>query len=167
MAMKKRGFPPGVQPQDVISLREFLPYRIHLLSAKIARPADVKLSSGKVVRARDWRVILQLASRGPMTNRELSSMVGLDAANITRVVQYLSDIGLVTTRSSSIDRRKQIISLTEEGAAAHDMIAPERKRVGEELLECFSAAERRKLFEMIDRLEEHLEEDTSDEDWVE
>lgn len=167
MVIKKRRFPPGVEPQDVIALREFLPYRIHLLSAKIARPADVKLADGKIVRARDWRVILQLASRGPMTNRELSSMVGLDAANITRVVQYLGDIGLVTTRSSAVDRRKQIISLTAEGAAVHDVIAPERKRVGEELLGCFTETERVQFFRMLDRLEEHLEDNPSDEDWIE
>jgi DNA-binding MarR family transcriptional regulator len=167
MVMKKRRFPPGVEPQELISLREFLPYRIHLLSSKIARPADVKLADGKVIRARDWRVILQLASRGPLTNRELSSMVGLDAANITRVVQYLSDLGLVTTRSSAVDRRKQIISLTAEGAAVHDEIAPKRKRIGEDLLKCLTTAERVQLFQMLDRLEEHLEDDISDEDWIE
>jgi DNA-binding MarR family transcriptional regulator len=165
--MKKRRFPPGVEPQESISLREFLPYRIHLLSAKIARPPDVTLTDGKVIRARDWRVILQLASRGPMTNRELSSMVGLDAANITRVVQYLTDLGLVTTRSSAVDRRKQIISLTAEGAAVHDKIAPERKRFGEDLLKCFTSVERVELFQMLDRLEQHLEDDDGDDDWIE
>lgn len=167
MTMKKRRFPPGVEPRHVIALREFLPYRIHLLSSKIARPADFQLPDGKVVRARDWRVILQLASRGPLTNRELSAMVGLDAANITRVVQYLGEIGFVTTRTPPTDRRKQIISLTAEGAAAHDAIAPQRKRVGEDLLKCFSQVERNKFFEMLDRLEDHLQNDSGDEEWIE
>src|SRR5579859_6711238 len=72
MLTKTRRFPPGVEPRHVIELHDYLPYRVHLLSAKIARPADFHLSSGKVVRARDWRVILQLASRGPLTNRELA-----------------------------------------------------------------------------------------------
>ncbi|HEX8415806.1 MAG TPA: MarR family transcriptional regulator [Sphingomicrobium sp.] len=166
MLMKKRGFPAGVEPRNVISLREFLPYRIHLLSAKIARPADVELPDGKVVRARDWRVILQLASRGPLTNRELSNMVGLDAANITRVVQYLSEIGLVTSRTSKNDRRKQIISLTPAGAAAHDAIAPKRKKVGDELLQCFSATEKAKLFSMLDKLEEHILNSTTEDEWI-
>ncbi len=165
MLTKTRRFPPGVEPRHVIELHDFLPYRVHLLSSKIARPADYSLSSGKVVRARDWRVILQLASRGPLTNRELATMVGLDAANITRVVQYLTELGLVMTRASKADRRKQIISLTAEGAAAHDEIAPQRKRVGEQLLECFSAAERKQLFTLLDRLEEHLGDDDNESDW--
>lgn len=165
MQAKTRRFPPGVEPRHVIELHDFLPYRVHLLSAKIARPADVRLASGKVVRARDWRVILQLASRGPLTNRELATMVGLDAANITRVVQYLNEIGLVTTRASKTDRRKQIISLTAEGAAAHDEIAPQRKRAGEQLLECFTAAEQKQLFTLLDRLEEHIGNDNDESNW--
>lgn len=94
-------------------------------------------------------------------------MVGLDAANISRVVQYLGELGLVTTRTSTADRRKQIISLTAEGAAAHDVIAPQRKRVGEALLECFSQSEQDQLFAMLDRLEDHLHDDASDEEWIE
>ena len=116
---------------------------------------------------RDWRVILQLASRGPLTNRELSAMVGLDAANITRVVQNLNELGYVTTRTSATDRRKQIISLTAEGAAAHDAIAPQRKQVGEALLECFSPEEAEQFFNFLDRLEDHLQSNVDDDEWIE
>ena len=94
-------------------------------------------------------------------------MVGLDAATITRVVQRLGELGLVTTRVSSADRRKQIISITEAGARAHDEIAPGRKQVAEGLLECFSAEERVTFFTLLDRLEEHLHDEPSDDDWTE
>lgn len=167
MLMKKRNFPPGVEPRNVIDLHDFLPYRIHLLATKIARPDDIEIDGGIVIRARDWRIILQLASRGPLTGRELSAMVGLDAATITRVVQRLGELGLVTTRVSSADRRKQIISLTEAGAKAHDQLAPGRKEVAEGLLECFSAKERATFFMLLDRLEEHLHDEPSDDEWIE
>ncbi len=165
--MKKRNFPPGVKPRKVIDLSRFLPYRIHILAAKIARPADIPVEDGNVIRARDWRVLLQLASRGPLTGRELSAMIGLDAASITRVVQRLGELGYVTTRIPAADRRKQIISLTETGARVHDAIAPSRKAVSDELLECFSPEERKIFFSLLDRLENHLQVDSDDEDWVE
>lgn len=92
-------------------------------------------------------------------------MVALDAANITRVVQNLLELGLVTTRPSSTDKRKQIISLTADGAAAHDAIAPNRLATSEAMLSCFSAKEREQFFRMLDRLEEHLQKDTSDDEW--
>jgi len=165
MLMKKRRFPSGVQPRSIIALDRFLPYRAHLLSAKIARPADYVLPDGTTIRARDWRVILQLACRGPLTNRELSRMVGLDAANITRVVQNLGELDLVTTRPSSTDRRKQIISLTAKGAAAHDAIAPDRLKTSEAMLSCLSSKEREQFFMLLDRLEEHLQNEAADEEW--
>jgi len=165
MLTKKRRFPPGVQPRSIIALERFLPYRAHLLSSRIARPADFALPDGRVIRARDWRVILQLACRGPLTNRELSRMVALDAANITRVVQNLGELGLVTTRPSSTDRRKQIISLTAEGAAAHDAIAPIRLAASDAMLSCFSPKEREQFFNMLDRLDEQLQKEASDEEW--
>src|SRR5688572_18143114 len=124
MKSTKRRFPPDVAPKAIISLREFLPYRIHLLAARIATPAAVDVGDSIVIRARDWRVILQLATRGPLTNAEIASVVGLDTATITRVAQNLTDLGLVTARTSSSDRRKQIISLTTRGAEVHDLIAP-------------------------------------------
>lgn len=164
--MKKRNFPPGVNPRKLIDLSRFLPYRIHILSAKIARPPDVPQEDGNVIRARDWRIILQLASRGPLTGRELSANVGLDAATITRVVQRLGELGYITTRISSADRRKQIISLTETGARIHDAIAPSRKAVSDELLECFSPAERETFFSLLDRLENHLQVDSEDDEWI-
>lgn len=164
--MKKRNFPPGVKPRKVIDLSRFLPYRIHILAAKIARPADIAVEDGNVIRARDWRVLLQLASRGPLTGRELSAMIGLDAASITRVVQRLGELGYVTTRIPAADRRKQIISLTESGARVHDAIAPSRKAVSDELLESFSPEERKIFFSYLDRLENHLQVDSDDEEWI-
>ena len=92
-------------------------------------------------------------------------MVGLDAANITRVVQNLGELELVTTRPSNTDRRKQIISLTAKGAAAHDAIAPDRLNASETMLACLSPKEREQFFTMLDRLEEHLQNEAADEEW--
>lgn len=168
MSEERRRFPPGVEPKEVISLREFLPYRIHHLSSKLAMPAPVELDGGATIRARDWRIVLQLAARGPLTNRELADLVGLDAATITRVVQHLGQIGLVTTRASNADRRKQIVSLTPAGAAAHDRIAPSRRAASEEMLAGLSACERDELFRLLDKLEARLDElgvRSDDTDW--
>ena len=156
MATERRRLPPGVELQEAISLREFLPYRLHYLSAKIAMPPPFELPDGRIVRAREWRVILQLAARGPLTNSELAELVGIDAATITRVVQHLGELGLVTAKVSNSDRRKQIVSLTPAGAEAHDLIAPGRREAAAEMIACLNAPEREQLFQLLDKLEAHL-----------
>jgi DNA-binding MarR family transcriptional regulator len=156
MTSERRRFPPGVEPQEAISLREFLPYRLHHLSSKVAMPPPFELPDGRIIRAREWRVILQLAARGPLTNSELAELVGMDAATVTRVVQQLALLELVTAKVSSSDRRRQIVSLTPAGAEAHDLIAPGRREAAEAMIGCLDAPERERLFELLDRLEAHL-----------
>ena len=156
MATERRRSPPGVELREAISLREFLPYRIHHLASEVAMPPPFALPDGRIVRAREWRIILQLAARGPLTNRELAELVGMDAATITRVVQHLGDLGLVTARASNSDRRKQIVSLTPAGAEAHDLIAPGRREAAEAMIACLDAPEREQLFHLLDKLEAHL-----------
>jgi DNA-binding MarR family transcriptional regulator len=168
MASERRRFPPGVEPREAISLREFLPYRIHHLASKVAMPPPFALPDGRVVRAREWRIILQLAARGPLTNGELAELVGIDAATITRVVQHLGDLGLVTAKASTADRRKQIVSLTPAGADAHDLIAPGRRAAAEAMVACLDPSEREQFYHLLDKLEAHLSglgAPTDDPDW--
>jgi len=80
----------------------------------------------------------------------------MDAATITRVAQHLGDLGLVTARASTADRRKQIVSLTPDGARAHDLIAPGRRAAAEAMVACLSASEREQLYGLLDRLEANL-----------
>lgn len=158
MEAVRRRSPPGVEPKERIELRTFLPYRIHRLSSKLAMPPPFELPDGRVVRAREWRVILQLAAWGPLTNRELADLVGMDAATITRVVQSLGELGLVQTKTSPSDRRKQFVSLTREGAAAHDLIAPGRRAGGEAIAAAMSPKEQAVFFALLDRLDARLDE---------
>lgn len=108
------------------------------------------------MRARDWRVIHQLAARGPLTNSELAQAVGMDAATITRVVKNLVHLHLVTVQASPTDRRKQIVRLTADGVEVHNLIAPRRRRAGEAMMACLGAKERASLFAILDKLDSRM-----------
>jgi DNA-binding MarR family transcriptional regulator len=154
-----------VDPKQIIDLRTFLPYRVHILSTYISNPGNRTTADGDMIRPRDWRVLLQLAVRGPLTNSEIAAVVGMDGANVSRVVRYLADCGLVVSRPSSLDGRKQIVSLTAKGVAAHDALAPARFEEGLQMISCLSAEEQDQLFTMLDKLEAHLAR-TVDDDWL-
>jgi DNA-binding MarR family transcriptional regulator len=169
MKTGNRSFPAGVVVKHPVNLRRYLPYRIHLLATKIASAPTVTLDNGVVIRARDWRVIACLGSFGPLTNREIADVVGMDAASITRAVQYLVESGLVATQASKIDRRRQLISLTKDGAAAHDFIAPTRSHFVSSIEVFLSENERDTLFHLLDKIEEGFEKTQSndDDEWSE
>lgn len=169
MKVGSRRFPAGVSIQQTIDLQRFLPYRIHLLATKIASPPTVSLEDGTLIRTRDWRVIVCLGAFGPLTNREIGNVVGMDAASITRAVQHLVDSGLVVTQVSRVDRRKQLISLTPKGALAHDSIAPHRKAASDKIESALTPKERELFYVLLDKLSQRIAElDTDDiDEWGE
>jgi DNA-binding MarR family transcriptional regulator len=153
-----RQLPMGVTLQHQLDLERFLPYRIHHLWARTSSPRIAILRSGDAVRAREWRVILVLAAFGPLTNREIADLASMDTGTTARAIKDLLEMGLVATRPHQADKRRQVVTLTEKGAAAHDEIAPQRLEFSEYLLSGLSSEERTHLFRIIDKLEARAKE---------
>jgi hypothetical protein len=63
------------------------------------------------------------------------------------------------TRASKAASREQLISLTADGAATCDEIAPQRKRARGRLFNCFRRLGGGSVYG-LDRQEEHLDEDS-------
>jgi DNA-binding MarR family transcriptional regulator len=158
MIPKRRGSPPGVEVKEALDMAHYLPYRIHLLASKIATPPTMVLSSKLPIRTREWRIIACLGSFGPLTNTELGQVVGMEPATITRSLQYLQENGLVVTRSSRLDKRKQVSSLTPEGCVAHDEIAPRRKESAATIENALTKQERREFYRLLDKLDARIRE---------
>ena len=63
---------------------------------------------------------LKRIARASMTMGELATALGIDAPNVTQVVDELEDLGLVARRAHPTDRRVKIVTATPRGAkAAH------------------------------------------------
>lgn len=157
-ALKRPGGPRAAGAERPLDLGRFLPFRVHMLATRIAMAPTFQLPDGSSVRVREWRVLAFLGAYGPLTNQQIARNVGMDVATITRAVQALGAAGLVSTRVSRTDRRKQLISLTEKGAAAHDHIADQRRAYGELVEGAFSPAEREAFYDLLDKLDARLDE---------
>jgi DNA-binding MarR family transcriptional regulator len=160
--LKRRPFPRGVEVKYALDMARYLPYRVHLLATKIASAPNFTLSTGVLVKARDWRILACLGAFGPLTSTEISEVVGMEAPTTSRAVQYLQENGLVMTRVSPQDRRKSLISLTAAGAAAHDEIAPTRREAGDRVESLLSPSDRAELYRILDKLDARLD-DSEDE----
>ena len=156
--LKKTGkHPLGVRVNVTVDLEHFLPYRIHKLWVRTALPRSVKVKSGAVIKARAWRVLLILATHGPLTNTQIAGLTFMDAGSTTRAINDLLAHTLIISRTHTSDRRKQVVTLSAEGAAAYGEIAPLRLEFSEELLSVLNAKERTALFQILHKLDEHLE----------
>lgn len=64
-----------------------------------------------------WRVLRVLHEAGPLDPTRIADRACLLLPSLTRILQKLTDKGLIVRAPDRIDRRKQVISITQEGVA--------------------------------------------------
>jgi DNA-binding MarR family transcriptional regulator len=81
-------------------------------------------SLGSDLRPREFAVLNRLHERGELTQIQLAELTSKDKPAITRMLDRLIERGLVRKVTSSADRRAMVVSLTPEGEALRNAIAP-------------------------------------------
>jgi DNA-binding MarR family transcriptional regulator len=65
--------------------------------------------------ARQFGALVVLASHGPMSQRRLGSVQGVDRTTTVAVLDHLQSRGLIERRRDPADRRVHTVSITDEG----------------------------------------------------
>lgn len=102
------------------------------------------------------RVVYELAHQAEATATSLREQLGLDAGYLSRILRGLQARRLVERRPSRMDRRRLLLSLTEEGQAAFgELNAASRRQVGD-LLAGLDDAARQRLVASMEEVERLL-----------
>lgn len=152
-AKARAALPLGVTIDHPIDLDRYLPYKLYRLSAITARRHTVTFPSGVTIRTREWRVLLILASNGPASGSEVARLSFMDTGSVARSVKELLRAELIVSRPDLLDKRKQVLTLSAEGAKIYDTIASERLSYVNELLDPLDPGERVALFSLFDKLD--------------
>lgn len=103
-----------------------------------------------------WRCLVLLAIHRSITAQQVSQVMGMDKAAVSRCFKILQAKGLTVMGLNASDGRLRIATLTPKGRALHDQIleiALERERA---LLTVLSASERETLLRLLKRVHENL-----------
>ena len=115
-------------------LEDFLPYRLailsHTVSSLIARVYDKRFG----VTIPEWRVILIVGRFPGLSAVEVAERTLLDKVAVSRAVTKLITAGRIDREFADADRRRSILTLSEEGRKVHDEIAPLALAMEEDLL---------------------------------
>jgi DNA-binding MarR family transcriptional regulator len=132
-----------------------LTYRLHLvnkLTDKASAETYVQEFSLPVGQA---RCLAAIGNFAPLSVVELAARSNLDKAQASRAAQALVERGLVAKRASGTDARGVVLSLTPRGRRLWARVMDSIGRRNAQIFGCLTAAERKELGRMLDRLIVH------------
>jgi DNA-binding MarR family transcriptional regulator len=148
---------PAAVAQNV-DLDRYVPAFLTWIANKLSRGASQHYLSVFEVGIETWRCLVLLAIHGSISAQQVSRVIGMDKASVSRCFKSMQSRGLVTIGLDDGDGRLRIATLTKKGRDLHDQIlgiALERERA---FLSVLKPAEIETLIGLLKRLHENLPE---------
>ena len=145
--------PPAPRHAE-LDLEHFLPYRLSVLSNRISGAIAREYSQRFGLGVTEWRVMAILGRYPGLSANQVAQRAAMDKVAVSRAVARLLDSARIKREFDDDDRRRSVLHLSEAGYAVYDKVAPLAIDVERHLLGDMSAAERKLLFRLLDRLDE-------------
>ena len=95
------------------------------------------------------RLLILLAERGTLTQRELADLTGRRSATLSEQLANMESAGYVTRRTNASDRRNMDIALTAAGRTAAADAREDRSRLAKRAFGDLDAEEKQLLFRLL------------------
>nr|WP_120491737.1 MarR family winged helix-turn-helix transcriptional regulator [Corynebacterium lactis] len=111
---------PAETPEAPTALRKSASWCLSQLDSAIRSSVQATLARTNIeaLSLRGYWVLEAIADGLGMAQTELSAVLGMDRSDMVRLIDNLEKSGLVTRTRDRNDRRRQLISLTDEGETA-------------------------------------------------
>ncbi|KAB2886624.1 MAG: MarR family winged helix-turn-helix transcriptional regulator [Pseudorhodoplanes sp.] len=148
---------PSSKDAGRLSLQAFIPYRLNSLAQVVSDGFAVAYSEIFGISPPEWRVLATLGEFSQMSAKEISQHSRMHKTRVSRAVLSLEKRRLLIRAPSAVDRREEILSLSQTGHDIYDAVAPMAIQYQDRLLTGLSEADQASL----DRLIRHLMERAS------
>jgi DNA-binding MarR family transcriptional regulator len=98
-----------------------------------------------------FRALVILTTRGPITSAELSELLGTAPSSVTRLCDRLLAKGLIGRAEDPTDRRNRLLELTPAGRRLVDDVTDARRSEIRLIVEALSTQDRARLISSLDR----------------
>lgn len=119
------------QGDQVIDLERYVPAFLTWIANKLSRGASQHYLNAFNVGIEVWRCLVLLAIEDSIAAQQVSRIIGMDKASVSRCFKSMQADGLITLELDPTDGRLRIARLTKKGRSLHDKligIALERER---------------------------------------
>jgi len=143
-------------PMPAIDLDRYVPAYFVWIANKLTRGASQNYLNLFGVGAEVWRCMVLLAVHETITAQQVSQIIGMDKASVSRCFKQMVAKKLITLELDSADGRVRLASFTVHGRHIHDQIlgiALARERA---LVEVLSKDDHETLLRLLKCLHENL-----------
>ncbi|MBX3605667.1 MAG: winged helix-turn-helix transcriptional regulator [Piscinibacter sp.] len=148
--------PPDEAAPTNVDLERYVPAFLTWIANKLSRGASQHYLNVFDVGIETWRCLVLLAIHGSISAQQVSRIIGMDKASVSRCFKSMQAKGLIAMSLDADDGRLRIATLTKKGRTLHDQIlgiALERERA---FLSVLDAGEVETLIGLLKRLHENL-----------
>ncbi len=141
-----------------LRLPDYLPYRLSVASNKASSLIAKAYQARFGLSIWEWRVIAVLGGEArPMTAQGVCEATAMDKVTVSRAIRALDGRALVRRQPKPEDKRASDVTLTEDGQAIYDEIAPTALDYEARMLAGLSDDERETLKKLLEKLERQLD----------
>jgi len=125
-----------------LRLEEFLPYQLNVAASLVSQALSRLYVERYGIGVPEWRVLVTLGQFETMTGKAVGEHTHMHKTKVSRAVALLEKNKLVTRRANQSDLRESLLSLTPQGRAVYDELAPGAVAFARDLIEAIDPADR-------------------------
>ena len=136
----------------VLRLKNFLPYRLSVLSNTISRRIAGIYDREFGLSIWQWRVMAVTGDSPGISATDIGQKTAMDKVAVSRAIAGLTELGYLERKASSEDGRRSLLFLTKMGQSVYQEIVPMALAEVARLAGSLSAAEREQLAKLMEKL---------------
>jgi len=137
---------------ELLKLRNFLPYRLAILSSRISQSIADRYEEKFSLSLPEWRVMAILGEEPDLSAAEVAERSALDKVAVSRAVKSLLAGKRLERHFSSDDRRRSVLSLSANGLQIYKKVLPLALAYEKALLSGLNREEQEFLDGILDKL---------------
>ena len=126
----------------LLRLDDFLPYQLNVAASLVSQALSRLYVQRYGIGVPEWRVLVTLGEFETMTGKAVGEHTHMHKTKVSRAVALLEKNKLLTRRVNRSDLRESFLSLTPEGRAVYDELAPGAAAFARHLVEAIDPADR-------------------------
>lgn len=135
-----------------LTLREFLPYRLSVLSNRISRDIARHYQERFNLTIPEWRVIAILGETSGLSASEVGFQTAMDKVAVSRAVAGLQAAKFIAKKTDAGDKRKVVLTLTKKGKLTYSKVVPVALAYEASILEKLNPEDKKALDHLLHRL---------------